>query len=357
MDSNNSDNGRPIERPRSHSDASSSASRSGETRKCHPEKLIDVSRVVRPLGTTFVDDGALISAGLASVVANKAFRLRILTENRETGENNPPYVGQAGLIRGARLTPSPPPQRRAIGDGERPMPALRCSRFEAIPTTCLHNILSEVDDNGDMAVYRSSVIVATSGNEQTISDFARAGEELDPQNAKMIRTGDEYGEGEWKWVYGHDVSLGGALTNPRSHFTQKDCTFEKVERSHPLPDYQFRTGQKIGIAVFRDFVITCDDAGMPRNSLSDADLVRIYGHVDRVNIYTGEITRVSPDGTWFEHNINSFRGCSGAIVFLLDENQNDNGVVNQDYGKAVAVHVGGKYIGDGERSNLAFSIL
>ena len=96
---------------------------------------------------------------------------------------------------------------------------------------------------------------------------------------------------------------------------------------------------------------------MPRNSLSDADVIRIYGHVDRVNIYTGKITRVSPDGTWFKHNMNSFRGCSGAIVFLLDKNQTDNGVVNQDFGKAVAVHVGGKYIGDGERSNLAFSIL
>jgi hypothetical protein len=118
MDSNSSNNGRPIQRARSHSDANSTASRSGKTRKCHPEKLINVSQRVRPLGTAFVDNGALISAGLASVVANKAFRLRILTENRGTGENNQPYVGQAGLIRGARLTSSPPLQRRAIGDGE-----------------------------------------------------------------------------------------------------------------------------------------------------------------------------------------------------------------------------------------------
>ena len=305
--------------------------------------------MVRPLGTTFVDDGALISAKLASVVANKAFRLRILTENQTTGENNPPYVGQAGLLRGERPT--------AKTSRERPMPALHCSHFEAIPITCLHNVLSEVDDNGDMAVYHSSVIVATYGNEQTISDFDRAGEQIDPQNNKMIRAGDEYGEGEWKWEYGHDVSFAGALANPRSHFTQKDCTFEKVERSVPLPEYQFQIGQKVGMAVLRDFGITCEDAGMPRNSLSDADVIRIYGHVDRVNIYTGKITRVSPDGTWFKHNMNSFRGCSGAIVFLLDKNQTDNGVVNQDFGKAVAVHVGGKYIGDGERSNLAFSIL
>jgi hypothetical protein len=76
-----------------------------------------------------------------------------------------------------------------------------------------------------------------------------------------------------------------------------------------------------------------------------------------VNIYTGKITRVSPDGAWFEHNINAYRGCSGAVVFLLDENQNNNGVMDQDYGKAIAVHAGGKDMGGGARSNLAFSIL
>jgi hypothetical protein len=142
------------------------------------------------------------------------------------------------------------------------MPALRCSRFEATPTTCLHSVLSEVNDDGDMAEYRSSVIVATSGNEQNILDFAGAGKEVDPQNATVIRTGHKDGEGEWKWVYGHDVSLAGPLTNARSHFTQKDCTFDKVQRS--LHGYQLRIEQKIGIAVFRDFDITCDDAGMPK---------------------------------------------------------------------------------------------
>jgi len=39
---------------------------------------------------------------------------------------------------------------------------------------------------------------------------SQTGEELDPQNASVIRTGDEYGEGEWKWLYGHDVTRAGA---------------------------------------------------------------------------------------------------------------------------------------------------
>ena len=91
-----------------------------------------------------------MSAGLTSVVANKAFRLRTLTENQNTGESNPPYVGQiVGRIRGERLTTSPPMQRRAVGDGEKPIPALHCSRFDATPTICLHSsVLSEVDNDG-----------------------------------------------------------------------------------------------------------------------------------------------------------------------------------------------------------------
>ena len=37
--------------------------------------------------------------------------------------------------------------------------------------------------------------------------------------------------------------------------------------------------------------------------------------------------------------MNSFTGCSGAIVFLLDRNQPES-VQQCDYGKAVAVHGG-----------------
>jgi hypothetical protein len=43
-----------------------------------------------------------------------------------------------------------------------------------------------------------------------------------------------------------------------------------------------------------------------------------------------------------EYDVNSFKGCSGAIVFLLDTDQpNDSGVTVKDYGTAIAVHAGG----------------
>ena len=121
-------------------------------------------------------------------------------------------------------------------------------------------------------------------------------------------------------------------------------------------DYRFQVGQKIGMAVYRDFVVTAEDAGRPRNTLSVYDLRSIYGRENRVNVYTGQITHVSPDGKAFEHNVNTFAGCSGAVVFLLDEGQPDS-VDPSDYGKAVAIHAGGKNITAGEIRNLAFKIL
>jgi len=44
-------------------------------------------------------------------------------------------------------------------------------------------------------------------------------------------------------------------------------------------------------------------------------LERIYGAPNEVNIYTGEITRVRGDHV--EYDLNSFTGCSGATVFVI----------------------------------------
>ena len=305
------------------------------------------------MGTVFADNGAAISPGLAEAVANKAFRLRIATNNRRTGEENDPDVGQVGLIRGNRLTASPPTQKQATGDGPRPVPALRVSRFEAIPTTCFHNVVSEEDEDGDMADYCFSTIIAPTGNQIRITSFARGGEELSLQDAVVIRpAADANGEGRLDWNYGHDVTQAAAVINPESYFTKTDCSYERVQRQ----DYRFQVGQKIGISVYRNFTVTCGDVGIPPNSKTEDELRNIYGREDRVNIYTGEITRVSEDMSLFEHNINTFRGCAGALVFLLDQHQTGYDVRPDEQGKAIAVHAGGKYIGSGQRINIAFAI-
>jgi hypothetical protein len=42
---------------------------------------------------------------------------------------------------------------------------------------------------------------------------------------------------------------------------------------------------------------------------------------------------------FIEDDVNSFTGCSGAVVFLLDEGQPDS-VDPSEYGKTIAIHSG-----------------
>jgi hypothetical protein len=75
--------------------------------------VIDMSRRVRELGTAFVDNGATISRTLAAIVSSKALYLQISLKHSGTNEDAL-GVEQVGLIRGERLTPSPPKNRQAV---------------------------------------------------------------------------------------------------------------------------------------------------------------------------------------------------------------------------------------------------
>jgi hypothetical protein len=88
-------------------------------------------------------------------------------------------------------------------------------------------------------------------------------------------------------------------------------------------------------------------AGVP----SPVDLERYYGTDLESNIQTGTILAVSGDGSFFTHDINTYKGCSGAVVFLLDKNQPDS-VHELNYGKAIAVHSGTV----AHSTNVAFTI-
>jgi hypothetical protein len=312
-----------------------------------PEKLVDGSRTIRELGTTHVDNGATISADLATQTARKAFRLRISVKNTDT-EAMEEYTGQAGLIRGTRLTESPPVKKVRLGSSSerpRPVPApVYRSRFEAIPTTALHNVVTETNSKGVREEYKRSTLIAPDGSLIEIDSFSKAGYEPTAADSFVIRRGED----GLAWEYGHDTDYAGPISNEASPFTKKEWTFEKIERE----DYRFEVGQKIGISVYRDFEIEAGDTGAP--DITHDSIQRIFGRVNQVNIYTGEITRVCEGGTCFEHNVNTFAGCSGAIVFLLDRDQEAFGVVEDDYGKAIAVHVGGDDVGTVR--NFAFTI-
>ena len=128
------------------------------------------------------------------------------------------------------------------------------------------------------------------------------------------------------------------------------CTFQKMDRA----DYKFSVGQKIAMAVFRDYDIDPKDTGVP--TITPEKIIEVLGEKNEVNIYTGEIKRVTDDNQCFEHDINAFCGCSGAVVFLLDQQPKGVGVLQEDHGKAIAVHAGGDDVDEGVVRNFAFKI-
>jgi hypothetical protein len=108
-------------------------------------------------------------------------------------------------------------------------------------------------------------------------------------------------------------------------------------------DFKFEIGQRVGIVVCMppdDALYPSLQKSLPTSPGREEETLRaIFGSVrDRkANVYTGEITY---SGEYhIEYDLNSFEGCSGAVVFLLDKGQPES-VTEADYGKAIAVHSG-----------------
>ena len=346
-----------IYRPRSASDSNGSRSvGSHKKRRRFPEKLVDKSRRVIPLGQVNVDDGSSISSGLANVVAKKACLLEIILQNMETQEFSPPCWGQAGLIRGIRLTDSPPAKKQAVaGTGdEKPTVAvipgnLRSVHFEATPITCIHNVEDDVEDCVTYKFNMSALIAVAENMAKFPISFEKAGHTPSPNESVVLRSRDDEND-PITWQY-HDVTKAPKAINPRSRLTLKSLSFELVR-----DDFEFQPGQKIGMTIYRNFEVTPDDAGISPATTTVEELRLIFGQENSVNIYTGQIVNVSQDQQTLEHNINAYRGCSGAVIFLLDQNQNGKGVSDSDYGKAIAIHAGGDELSDGNIINFGFKI-
>jgi hypothetical protein len=157
-----------------------------------------------------------------------------------------------------------------------------------------------------------------------------------PADSIDLRAGVEARSAVCPW--GFDVSVGRLISEPENPATDARLAFTKVRSS-----FNLKEGQKVGIAVLfseeskpkASTIAGAYDFDLPVN---EADIRRIYGRSGEVNIYTGKIKYVGV--THIEYDINSFTGCSGAVVFLLDENQPEDSVQECDYGKAVAIHSG-----------------
>lgn len=225
------------------------------------------------------------------------------------------------------------------------------SRYKATPVTALHNVVSESNRDGDFEVFQNASMSSPDYKTKTIQNWSRAAVDAATLKEFEIRSADDNEGVRVGWEYEHDFDAAGEIDVEDSFCTEKDRTFELVRN-----DYRFKVGHEIGVAVFRDFVIKPEATGAVPD-MTDDQIKKAYGEMNTVNVYTGEITRISHDEFCFEHSINTFEGCSGAVVFLLDRHQDRESVLEEDEGKAIAVHVGGDNVGNGLLRNFAFKIL
>jgi hypothetical protein len=143
--------------------------------------------------------------------------------------------------------------------------------------------------------------------------------------------------------------------NERNEFlTEKDRTFQLVRDG-----FSFGVSHKIGIAVYRNFIINAESStGMPDMTVTEIE--KVYGEINKINIYAGEITCICDGGLCFEHNnITTFEGCSGAIVFLLEYTRILRAVLLKKTMQRLLLSMwegGMTFVGDGLVRNFAFKI-
>lgn len=220
-----------------------------------------------------------------------------------------------------------------------PAPAIKQSssaaRVSAVPITTLHNVVKDRFQGVHYEV-SGTPLLGNIAEVTKVIDFRRQNEAISSVTAKAISF---LGAESFSWKHGFDMTRGNLMRKMTTPQTDPSLSFEAVDSS-----FECKVGQKIGMAVCRNYEFdftnddTCTNNHWKKEDLPKEDILRIFGTDNAVNIYTGETTAVSQDNDVFRHSVNSFRGCSGAIVFLLDKNQDL--VEPQHYGKAIGVHVG-----------------
>ena len=144
----------------------------------------------------------------------------------------------------------------------------------------------------------------------------------------FLRLGDDGKPIEW--AFGHDVL---ALPINNSCLIDHLSPFIIADQ-----DFECEVGQKIAIISWNDE--GANELSVKAATAMDAgEIFRHYGRRDDINIYCGKIMSVGKQH--IEHDINTYRGCSGCFIFLTDMDQPES-VTHNDFGKVIAMHVGTK---------------
>jgi hypothetical protein len=94
------------------------------------------------------------------------------------------------------------------------------------------------------------------------------------------------------WQFGFDISKGRVIDSLADTLTKEMSSFSVVRRGFKLEE-----GQKVGMAIVfshrsKPTKKTVAGSGEDSKRITEADLLKIYGQPDAVNIYTGEIKKV-----------------------------------------------------------------
>ncbi|KAL3903806.1 MAG: hypothetical protein SGILL_010307 [Bacillariaceae sp.] len=282
------------------------------------ECLVDKNKAVVPWGMGHVDNPNAISKLLVREVQEKCMPLEVSLVPQNGGISGKTGHAQGGFLRHEPISTSP-------GGTE--------TNYSVFGITAKHNLRTVTDPF-------QQVYVPTTAQFKLPRRFAKlVSKDLGwkPTKADIIdlRAGAEALPAVLE--YGVDISVGELIKSPSEFVTEKKKSFARVRKG-----FRPARGQKVGIAVWfpeesKPNQTTVAGAFESKIDISDDLLRAIFGEHGRVNIYTGVIKYVG--GNFIEYDINSFTGCSGAIVFLLDCDQPDS-VDPHDYGKAIAIHCG-----------------
>jgi hypothetical protein len=282
------------------------------------ECLVDYQRRMHPVGLGRADSLRDISGELVREVLPKAIPCKVSFARPGFNQELPGY-GQGGFIRQEAIQRSP---------GETSV-----ERYSVFPITAKHN-LRQVIIKGHLHAVVAAKLAQPSVGKATLEDspdFSWL-----PSGNESINLRPDGGRAAiCSW--GFDLSVGGLIASVEVDFTKPFYSFSLVRENFTL-----KVGQKVGIAVLfteqtKPNKFTIAGCGEEEILITEDKIREIYGEPNQVNIYTGEITYVG--ASHIEYSFNSFTGCSGAVVFLLDQNQPES-VQSCDFGHAVAIHSG-----------------
>lgn len=295
----------------------------------------------------FVDDKEAITEELVELVGMKVFCLYSQYKEKSNESATRAFLreeqfnGQMGFIRGQQLPSSPDPQRQR--ESQAAAAPARYRRFEATPYTAKHNVMNRTVEGIDYIYQGASLISPFIARGSLVFSL----DNRDPPTGDdevLVRAGSDDGTEMITWGYHEVISgkpIGEAEAEKLHELTRSTHSFEKAV------DFTIKPGQKIGIAVYRTWEIRREDAGVNTGTEETWKQKRhgVFGEMFTPCVYTGEVVRVSDDGSTFEHTINTFLGCSGAIIFLLDKNQpadiaRATSSGGNLHGKAIGLHAG-----------------